>query len=220
MNVKPDIFTADQLEKAVFVTLPVDLLKAALVCCSTEETRYYLNGVCIQPSGHIVSTDGHRLFAGRLLGPWVEEDIIIPLATIKKALTGYKGTEIDLSDWRKAGRPCSLGDITFTPVDGTFPDWKRILPTGEGREYTPDPDRPEDAPGRIQFNPAYYGDLAKISKVLTGSPTSIHVHVWTASSPAGVSFAGRDDVLCVLMPIRSNHGAWAETLNAVVPNRT
>ena len=204
----------------VSVTLPVDLLKAALVCCSTEETRYYLNGVCIQPSGHIVSTDGHRLFAGKLLEPWVEGDIIIPLATVKKALTGYKLDDIELKDARKVGGGCSLGDITFTPVDGTFPDWRRILPTGEGKEYTPNPDRPEDAPGKAQFNPAYYGDLAKISKVLTGKATDVHVHVWTASMPAGVSFAGRDDVLCVLMPIRSNHGAWAETLNAVVPNRT
>lgn len=219
MNVKPDIFTAYQLQQAVFVTLPVDLLKAALVCCSTEETRYYLNGVCVSPSGHIVSTDGHRLFAGRYLGETVESEIIIPLATVKKALTGYRGDKIDLSDWRKAGRSCSLGDLKFTPVDGTFPDWKRILPTGEGKDYTPIPDRPEDAPGRVQFNPVYYGDLAKISKVLTGKADNIHVHVWTASSPAGVSFAGRDDVLCVLMPIRSNHGAWAETLNAVVPQR-
>ena len=204
----------------VVTTLPVDLLRAALVCCSTEETRYYLNGVCIQPSGHIVSTDGHRLFAGRFLGPWVESDIIIPLDAVKKALTGYKLTDIELRDARKTGGPCSLGTVIFTPVDGTFPDWKRILPTGEGKDYTPDPDRPEDAPGRIQFNPAYYGDLAKISKVLTGEPNKIYVHVWTASMPAGVSFVGRDDVLCVIMPIRANHGPWAETLNAVVPNRT
>lgn len=200
-------------------TLPVDLLRAALVCCSTEETRYYLNGVCITPSGHIVSTDGHRLFAGRYANAPVEGDIIIPLDAVKKALTGYKLTDIELRDARKTGGPCSLGTVIFTPVDGTFPDWKRILPTGNGKEYTPDPDRPEDAPGKIQFNPTYYGDLAKISKVLTGKAIGIHVHVWTASSPAGVSFTGRDDALCVLMPLRSNHGAWAETLNAVVPNR-
>lgn len=201
-------------------TLPVDLLRAALVCCSTEETRYYLNGVCIQPSGHIVSTDGHRLFAGRYADAPVEGDIIIPLDAVKKALTGYKLTDIELRDARKTGGPCSLGTVIFTPVDGTFPDWKRILPTGEGKDYTPNPDRPEDAPGRIQFNPAYYGDLAKISKVLTGGVGNVHVHVWTAFMPAGVSFAGRDDVLCVLMPTRTSHGAWAETLNAVVPNRT
>jgi DNA polymerase-3 subunit beta len=211
----------------VTTLLPVDLLKAALVCCSTEETRYYLNGACITPSGHIVSTDGHRLFAGRYADndlhngiiP-VEGELIIPLAAIKKALTGYRGDSIALVDSRKDGGKIFLDSLSFDPVDGTFPDWKRILPTGEGKEYTPRADQPEDNPGRVQFNPAYYGDLAKISKLLTGRHDSVYVHAWTASAPAGVSFAGRDDALCVLMPIRSNHGAWAETLNAVVPNRT
>lgn len=218
MNADPKIISAADLQQMIFVSLPVDILKAALVCCSTEETRYYLNGVCITPSGHIVSTDGHRLFAGRYADTPVEGEIIIPLAAVKKALTGYKGNDITLTDSRKAGGSCTLGDITFTPVDGTFPDWKRILPTGEGIEYTPRADHPEDNPGRVQFNPVYYGDLAKISKLLTGG-TNIHVHVWTATMPAGVSFAGRDDAFCVLMPARTNHGAWAETLNAVVPNR-
>ena len=218
MNADPKIISAADLQQIVFVQLPVDLLKAALVCCSTEETRYYLKGVCITPSGHIVSTDGHRLFVGRYADTPIEGEIIIPLAAVKKALTGYRGSEITLTDSRKAGGSCTLGDITFIPVDGTFPDWKRVLPTGEGIEYTPRADHPEDNPGRVQFNPVYYGDLAKISKMLTGG-TNIHVHVWTATMPAGVSFEGRDDALCVLMPNRTNHGAWAETLNAVAPNR-
>jgi DNA polymerase III sliding clamp (beta) subunit (PCNA family) len=201
------------------ILLPVDLLKAALVCCSTEETRYYLNGVCITPSGHIVSTDGHRLFAGRYADNPVEGELIIPLAAIKKALTGYKGNDITLSDSRKAGGSCTLGDITFTPVDGTFPDWKRILPSGTGPEYTPSTVLPDDEPGKAQFNAAYLGDLGKISKLLTGKPDQTYIHVWTASSPAGVSFAGRDDALCVIMPRRAHHGPWTETLNAVVPTR-
>lgn len=218
MNVDPRIISAADLQQMIFVSLPVDILKAALVCCSVEETRYYLNGVCITPSGHIVSTDGHRLFAGRYSDTPVEGELIIPLAAVKKALTGYKGNDITLTDSRKAGGSCTLGDITFTPVDGTFPDWKRILPTGEGKDYTPRADQPEDNPGRVQFNPVYYGDLAKISKLLTGG-INIHVHVWTSTMPAGVTFEGRDDAFCVLMPCRTNHGAWAETLNAVVPNR-
>jgi hypothetical protein len=202
----------------VTTLLPVDLLKAALVCCATKETRYYLNGVCITPSGHIVSTDGHRLFVGRYSDTPVEGELIIPLAAVKKALTGYRGDSIALVDSRKTGGKIFLDTLSFDPVDGTFPDWKRLLPTGEGKEYTPRADQPEDNPNRVQFNPVYYGDLAKISKLLTGG-TNIHVHVWTSTMPAGVSFAGRDDAFCVLMHARTKHGTWAETLNAVVPNR-
>lgn len=199
--------------------LPVDLLKAALVCSSVESYRYYLNGVCITPTGHVVSTDGHRMFVGRYTGASGEGELIIPNAAIKKALVGHKTSEINLVDARKDGGTCSLGDINFTPVDGKFPDWKRILPTGEGPGFSPLPDRPEDDPGQVKFNPVYYGDLGKISKILTGSVTSAHLHVWTASAPAGVSFAGRDDAFCVLMPIRPGKKPWAETLNAVVPDR-
>ena len=143
------------------ISIPVDLLKAAIICCSTEETRYYLNGVYVSLSGHIVATDGHRMFVGRLPeGTIVEKDIIIPLESVKAALKlvhrSAETTELTEN---------LLGAIRFTPVDGTFPDWRRILPTGEGVEYTPAPNRPEDAPGFVQFNPAYIGDIGKISKV-------------------------------------------------------
>ena len=49
-------------------SVPTDVLAAALVCVSTEETRYYLRGVHVQPDADdvvLVSTDGHRLFCGR-----------------------------------------------------------------------------------------------------------------------------------------------------------
>lgn len=194
------------------IELPVDLLKAAIVCCSTEEARYYLNGVHISTSGHIVSTDGHRMFVGKSKGKRLEASLIIPLDTIKKALSGFKRPEIDLTI---DGASHTLGDIKFTPVDGTFPDWERLLPSGEGRECTPE--GPENQPGLIQFNPRYYGDLGKIAKLLTRNEIGMCVHKWTASGPAGVSFADRDDALCVIMPMRGgNHGPWRETLLAVM----
>ena len=49
-------------------SVPTDVLRAALVCVSTEETRYYLRGVHVEPDADdvvLVSTDGHRLFCGR-----------------------------------------------------------------------------------------------------------------------------------------------------------
>ena len=51
------------------ITLPqsinVNLLKAALLFTSTEETRHYLRGVHMRRRGHTLryaATDGHRLF--------------------------------------------------------------------------------------------------------------------------------------------------------------
>ena len=65
--------------------IPTDLLKAALFCASTEETRYYLKGVHLSTSGHMVTTDGHRLFCAKLPDQ-PAADVIIPLADVQAAL--------------------------------------------------------------------------------------------------------------------------------------
>jgi DNA polymerase III sliding clamp (beta) subunit (PCNA family) len=65
--------------------IPTDLLKAALFCASSEETRYYLKGVHLSTSGHMVTTDGHRRFVARL-NDKPTADVIIPLADVQAAL--------------------------------------------------------------------------------------------------------------------------------------
>ena len=66
-------------------------LKATAIAASTEQTRYYLNGVCIEhsPNGPIfIATDGHRLIASTQ--KWLVENpatfapAIIPLSLIKR----------------------------------------------------------------------------------------------------------------------------------------
>lgn len=47
------------------MTCNADLFRIAYSCVSTEETRYYLNGVHLEPhpcgGAFMVATDGHRL---------------------------------------------------------------------------------------------------------------------------------------------------------------
>ena len=66
-------------------------LKAAAIAAGTEQTRYYLNGVCIQhtPTGPVfVATDGHRLIAaahdwqGDAPAPFAP--VIVPLELLKR----------------------------------------------------------------------------------------------------------------------------------------
>lgn len=167
------------------IEIPVDLLKAAHACVSTEETRYYLNGVFVDPRGWLVATDGHRLFAARISGiegTLPPEGVIIPRDTIKKALTGYKQQTITLTD--KA-----LGDTLCTFIDGTFPAWERVVPK-------------ETSSQTAQFNPAYVGDMGKIAK-LVGANNG-YPHIWhNGEGPALVSFFPREDCFAVLMPVRS-----------------
>ena len=173
--------------------IPTDLLKAALVCASYEETRYYLRGIHLSTSGHMVTTDGHRMFVARL-AERPTADVIVPYdavaAALKMAGARAKDLEIDLAANR-------IGLIQYTPVDGTFPDWRRVVPSGE---ETPS-NKPDanDGPEHIHFNHAYIGDLAKMGKLLGGSSA---LHPVTASAACLVTFGERADCFGVLMPVR------------------
>lgn len=114
-------------------TLELDL--AALVapcvhCISTDETRYYLAGVYLHAvEGRLVAvaTDGHRLM--RNTGPTGDLDygVILP-----RKLVGLlpKGTvTVELSQ-NKVRVTSGSTVITSKLIDGTFPDYVRVIPTG------------------------------------------------------------------------------------------
>lgn len=182
------------------IEIPTAILKAALVCASTENVRvrYYLNGVYVDPKGFLVSTDGHRLFCGKIdladtpaFGGW-----IIPSDAIKRALTGYKADTITIA-------PDRVGAILCALVDGFFPDWRRVVPDELSGETA-------------QFNPAYIADLGKIGIILRGKrKNSLDAHIHhNGEGPAGVTFPEIDDAFAVLMPIRAHHSdngstAWS-----------
>ena len=169
--------------------IATNLLKAALFCASTEEPRYYLQGVHLSTSGHMVTTDGYRMFVARL-NDQPAADVIIPTADVQAALkmAGARCKDIEVTADK-------IGQIAYTAVDGTFPDWRRVVPTGE---ETPS-DKPEDSAAHMHFNHAYVGDLAKMGKALDG--TSM-LHPTSASNPCLVTFGERADCFAVLMPER------------------
>ena len=173
--------------------IPTDLLKAALVCAASEESRYYLRGIHLSTTGHLVTTDGHRMFVARL-AERPTADVIVPYdavtAALKMAGARVKDIEIDLAANR-------IGQIQFTPVDGTFPDWRRVVPTGEETPST----KPgaNDGPEHVHFNHAYIGDFAKMGKLLDGASM---LHPVSASHPALVTFGERADCFGVIMPMR------------------
>jgi DNA polymerase-3 subunit beta len=108
---------------------------------STEETRYYLNGIYLHAAVNdgtrtlrAVATDGHRL--ARVEEPLPEgaetiPGVIIPRKTVnelRKLLDEESGSvEIGLSDTRIQFK---LGTVTLTSklIDGTFPEYERVIP--------------------------------------------------------------------------------------------
>lgn len=177
--------------------IPTDLLKAALLCASQEESRFYLRGVFLSTTGHMVTTDGHRMFVARLTER-PTADVIVPYDAVAAALkmVGARCKEIDVDGTK-------IASIMYTPVDGTFPDWRRVVPTGLEQPSS----NADDAPGRVHFNLSYVGDFAKMGKLLNGAPM---MHPVSASHPALVTFGERADCFGVLMPMRRGSGMQGE----------
>jgi len=171
-------------------------IKAVNVAASKEDTRYYLNGVCLQATRAngviMVATDGHRLMAIRQTENYDgdEINIIIPRAIIDaikipKFIPEGELTKIADDKWS-----LDIGGVatTFAPVDGTFPDWRRVVPeTCDGTPAT--------------FNAAYYGDFGKIAKILGKSAESLSI-IHNGAGPSLVDFGNDLDGFGVIMPLR------------------
>lgn len=174
--------------------IPTDLLKAALLCASTEEARYYLKGVHLSTSGHMVATDGYRMFVAKLAEAPLA-DVIIPLDTIKAALklAPKKALTLELIN-------NTIGGITFMPVDGTFPNWRAVMPPIDGFTLGEN-----TAPAH--FNPDYIYDLGQMARALgSKTGTAYKIHAWHNESPHGVTFHGRADCFAAIMPMRQTAG--------------
>lgn len=119
--------------------LPATEFAAALAsvgfAVSTEETRYYLNGIYLHPAEDgacMVATDGHRL-SKRIVRTEIDSatpGIIIPRASLRviaKILPKEGSVGIEVSDTIIR---ITAGETTLTSklVDGTFPEYQRVIP--------------------------------------------------------------------------------------------
>ena len=128
---------------------------------STEETRYYLNGIYLHaakeakpPVLRAVATDGHRLARFELElpdGSAAMPGVIVPRKTIgelRKLLDDAEGaSEISLSD-NKIQFGWGGVELTSKLIDGNFPPYERVIPAGndkslalEAKEFAQSVDR-------------------------------------------------------------------------------
>jgi DNA polymerase-3 subunit beta len=115
---------------------------------SSEETRYYLMGIFLHVADDqlkAAATDGHRL--ARVVIPKPDgadamPDVIVPrkcVAELRKLLEEVEGTvEISLSPTKIR---FGLGSAVLTSklIDGTFPDYNRVIPTANDKLLKLDP---------------------------------------------------------------------------------
>jgi DNA polymerase III subunit beta len=119
---------------------------------STEETRYYLNGIFLHVADDqlkAAATDGHRLARFTLSCPDGAQgmpDVIVPrkcVAELRKLLEESLDTNV-LVDLSASKIRFTLGGehgvvLTSKLIDGTFPDYSRVIPTANDKLLKVDP---------------------------------------------------------------------------------
>ena len=127
------------------------LFDKAKFAISTEETRYYLNGVYMHVATgdagaalRCVATDGHRL--ARIDAPLPDgaqgmAGVIVPRKTVnelRKLLDDDEATiAVSVSETKVRFATPAI-TLTSKVIDGTFPDYTRVIPTGNTRRLEVD----------------------------------------------------------------------------------
>ena len=143
---------------------------------STEETRYYLNGIFLHaaksndvPMLRAVATDGHRL--ARMEIPLPEgaagmPGVIVPRKTVTELRKLIEETEspvgVSLSDTRVR---FAFDDVVLSSklIDGTFPDYGRVIPVNNDKELVVDKKEFEAAVDRVSTVSSERGRAVKLS---------------------------------------------------------
>ncbi|MFO6429400.1 DNA polymerase III subunit beta [Erythrobacter sp. W302b] len=135
--------------------LLAELIDRTRFAISTEETRYYLNGIFLhvtdedEPLLKAAATDGHRLARFTLPRPEGAAgmpDVIVPrkaVGELRKLLDEALDSNvlIDLSASKIRFTMGGEGGVVLTSklIDGTFPDYSRVIPTANDKLLKVDP---------------------------------------------------------------------------------
>ena len=143
---------------------------------STEETRYYLNGVFLHtvdvdgtPMLRAVATDGHRLARVETQAPEGAvgmPGVIAPRKAVNEILKLLEDPAQDVQiEISTAKARFQFGDVVLTTklIDGTFPDYQRVIPTGNDKRLVVDKEPFERAVDRVSTLSSERGRAIKLS---------------------------------------------------------
>ncbi|MGE3150772.1 MAG: DNA polymerase III subunit beta [Pseudorhodoplanes sp.] len=143
---------------------------------STEETRYYLNGIYLHTakSGktealRAVATDGHRLAQFDLplpSGAAGMPGVIVPRKTVGEVQRLIEDSEAEIGvELSSAKIRFTVGDVVLTSklIDGTFPDYARVIPLGNDKELHVEKGDFEAAVDRVSTVSSERGRAVKLS---------------------------------------------------------
>jgi DNA polymerase-3 subunit beta len=203
----PDLTTG---EFPTRFSLPAGTLKKLIdrtqFAISTEETRYYLNGIYLhavivdkKPMLRAVATDGHRLAQAQVEAPAGAEKmagVIVPrkaVGEIQKLVEGSDAAvDVELSDTKIR---VTIGDVVLTSklIDGTFPDYVRVIPQGNDKILKVDRGQFAEAVDRVSTISSERGRAVKLG--LADGKMTLSVNnpdSGSAVEELGVDYGGDD----------------------------
>ncbi|MBA2708423.1 MAG: DNA polymerase III subunit beta, partial [Gemmatimonadaceae bacterium] len=154
------------------------LIEKAQFAISTEETRYYLNGIYLHQAGprpgsnkaqlRVVATDGHRLAQVEMEMPEGADGmvgVIVPRKTVGE-VTRLFGADQEIQIELSQGKiRFTAGDVVLTSklIDGTFPDYGRVIPQNNDKDIVIDRRDLSSAVDRVATISSERGRAVKVS---------------------------------------------------------
>jgi hypothetical protein len=197
------------------ISIQASAIRAATICAAKKDIRYYLQGVYINVAHRdyatVCGTDGHVLFAGRAAidtldgqqaAPW---SMIVPLDVVKKI--NKKAHAVILESLPDG--TYLLDGTRFAPLDGRFPDYRRVIPLiGQVQPESAKPGHFDYAlivRGNDALN-AYYGGKTKVYPLEQRGNDSAVMH------------NGENVAVVVVMPMRIKDVAGYQGYNENLPD--
>ena len=115
------------------INVPLNIIRAAIPCAGVKEARAYLNGARFEYTAadttlRVISTTGTALSCFSVCMPEEDgEDLSVTIPTDLLKLVAKNNCPVAVLNRYAAGY--RFGGVFFDPVEGEFPDSRRIIPT-------------------------------------------------------------------------------------------
>lgn len=174
------------------LVVPTRHLKAALLVAGKQDVRFYLNGVFLEALPTETRCTGLNGSAGvvlRSLAPMdptfcaaliVPRDVVAQAVTMKRPDTTFEPSED--GHWQMNGV------LRFKPIDGTFPSYRRVMPSA------PTGQAPRG------FDPESLALFGKMAQALGKKSADITTHC-NGTGGAAITLEGYPDFAGVVMPL-------------------
>jgi hypothetical protein len=196
----------DQTTTLVSARVDADLFSRANLARSTNPVRQYLNGVRIEPSVlggvYLIGTDGHRLHcfydaegtANTAATIALRPHLLKECKPRRKAVdNSYRRDLVIEGDCASVVTDAGAEILDKgCIVEGSFPDWRRVVP------------RDNNAPVTASFDIRLVADAAKA--LTTGSKPVLRIYAAPTHGEASphIAFGEMKNGFAVLMPIRGS----------------